>query len=103
MKREYSTLSNRLLLQYHSKAENLRTASALADEVRMFSLNDYAFRLSVGLEGLLSAAQASGDQDCAQELEQLVTQCNGGDIPKPHRLFSNIKSTLLFRGISHAI
>ena len=49
----------------------------------MFSLNDYAFRLSVGLEGLLSAAQASGDQDSAQELELLVTQCNGGDIPKP--------------------
>ncbi|AOF14805.1 hypothetical protein BB936_10315 [Yersinia enterocolitica] len=49
----------------------------------IFSLNDYAFRLSVGLEGLLSAAHASGDQDSAQELEQLVTQCNGGDIPKP--------------------
>lgn len=29
--------------------------------------NDDAFRLSVGLEGLLSAAHASGDQYSAQE------------------------------------
>ncbi|EMK7712517.1 hypothetical protein V9P72_004086 [Yersinia enterocolitica] len=83
MKQAYSTLINDLLQQYHFKAENLRIASAIADEVRTFSLNDYAFRLSVGLEGLLSAAQASGDQDSAQTLELLVVQCNGGDIPKP--------------------
>ncbi|OVZ75015.1 hypothetical protein [Yersinia kristensenii] len=83
MKQAYSTLINDMLQQYHFKAENMRIASAVADEVRMFSLNDYAFRLSVGLEGLLSAAHASGDQDSAQVLEQLVTQCNGGDIPKP--------------------
>lgn len=82
MKQAYSALTSDLLRQYHFKAENLRAASAIADEVRTFSLNDYAFRLSVGLEGLLSAAHASGDQDSAQVLEQLVTQCNGGDIPK---------------------
>ncbi|MHA3240244.1 hypothetical protein ACX1GI_08725 [Yersinia pseudotuberculosis] len=45
MKQAYFTLINDLLQQYHFKAENLRAASAVADEVRMFSLNDYAFRL----------------------------------------------------------
>lgn len=86
MKQAYFTLINDLLQQYHFKAENLRAASAVADEVRMFSLNDYAFRLSVGLEGLLSTAQASGDQDSAQELELLVTQCNSGVFQSRHIL-----------------
>ncbi|MCW6623679.1 hypothetical protein [Yersinia ruckeri] len=82
MKQAYFILINELLQQYHFKAENLRTATAVADEVRKFSLNDYAFRLSVGLEGLLSTAQASGDHTSAQALELLVTQCNGGVVPE---------------------
>ncbi|AZP49604.1 hypothetical protein EJP80_03290 [Rahnella aquatilis] len=83
MRREYMTLVNGLLKAYHFKAENLRTAHAISDEVRTFSLNDYAFRLTIGLDGLYSAAQAAGDFENAIEIEQLVIQCNDGFIPQP--------------------
>lgn len=94
MKREYLTLVNCLLKAYHFKAENLRTAPALADEVRTFSLNDYAFRLTIGLDGLHSAAQAAGDYDNAQELEQLVTQCNNGHIPQSVEMPGGLRTLL---------
>lgn len=94
MKREYLTLVNSLLNAYHFKAENLRAAPALADEVRTFSLNDYAFRLTIGLDGLHSAAQAAGDFDNAQELDQLVTQCNNGSIPQPVENAGMLKTLL---------
>lgn len=86
MKQAYSILINDLLQQYHFKTENMRAASAVAEEVRQFSQNDYAFRLSVGLEGLLSTAQAAGDAEAAADLEALVYQCSAGDVPQPFRV-----------------
>ncbi|WP_439084306.1 hypothetical protein [Serratia bockelmannii] len=83
MKFAYSILINDLLQQYHFKNENMRAATAIAEEVRQFSQNDYAFRLSVGLEGLLSTAQAAGDTESAAILDALVSQCSSGSIPQP--------------------
>ncbi|MGM7587475.1 hypothetical protein GST45_15650 [Serratia marcescens] len=83
MKQAYSILINDLLKQYHFKSDNIRAASAVAEEVRQFSQNDYAFRLSVGLEGLLSTAQAAGDLESAADLEALVYRCSAGDVPQP--------------------
>lgn len=83
MKQAYSVLINDLLRQYHFKAENMRAASAVADVVRQNSQNDYAFRLSVGLKGLLSIAEAAGDAESATALAAIVSKCNAGDIPQP--------------------
>lgn len=83
MKQAYSILINDLLQQYHTKAANLQCCSAVAPVVRQVSLNDYAFRLSVGLEGLLSTAQAAGDGVASSVIDQLVRRCNNGDIPQP--------------------
>lgn len=83
MKKAYAILINDLLQQYHFKKENLNCATAIADAVRHTSLNDYAFRLSVGMEGLVSVARAAGDDSSADALELIVTQCNNGEIPSP--------------------
>ncbi|HEJ7249017.1 TPA: hypothetical protein ACGB89_001209 [Serratia marcescens] len=83
MKQAYITLVGDLLAQYHAKANNINAATAIAPAVRAVSLNDYAFRLSVGLEGLLSTAQAAGDLESAANLEALVCLCSAGDIPQP--------------------
>lgn len=97
MKPAYAVLINDLLQQYHFKTANLQAAFAVADEVRTFSLNDYAFRLSIGLEGLLSAAMAASDQESADALSIIVSQCNGGQIPFP---VFNWKSTI-GEGVNH--
>jgi hypothetical protein len=83
MKQAYIILVEELLHQYHSKAANLRDASAVASGVRQVSLNDYAFRLSVGLTGLLSTAEAAGDGVAAAVIDALLLRCNNGDIPLP--------------------
>lgn len=83
MKQAYAILINDLLQQYHFKIENLRSAPAVAAEVRKFSQNDHAFRLSVGLEGLLSVARAAGDAGTADTLESIISQCNYGTVPQP--------------------
>ena len=81
MKKAYAVLINELLQQYHFKKENLNCAVATAEAVRQLSLNDYAFRLSVGMEGLASVARAAGDDVSADALESLVSMCNCGEIP----------------------
>lgn len=81
MKQAYTILANDLLHQYHSKFENMRRASAVADAVRQISQNDYAFRLSIGMEGLLSVARAAGDDESADQLETIISKCNAGEIP----------------------
>jgi len=86
MKKAYAVLLNDLLQQYHYKKENLNCAIATAEVVRQFSLNDYAFRLSVGIEGLASVAHAAGDNGSADALESLVSMCNRGEIPSPVNL-----------------
>ncbi|HHQ6599928.1 TPA: hypothetical protein ACSTLW_000713 [Serratia fonticola] len=83
MKQAYSFLIDELLQQYHAKTANLQRSSAVAPEVRQVSLNDYAFRLSIGLEGLLSTAEAAGDGVATSVIDQLVRRCNSGDIPPP--------------------
>lgn len=83
MKQAYITLVDDLLTQYHAKAQNINAATAIAPAVRAVSLNDHAFRLSVGLTGLLSAAEASGDGVAAAVIDGLVSRCNNGDIPFP--------------------
>ncbi|QUG77945.1 hypothetical protein GKQ23_15695 [Erwinia sp. E602] len=81
MKQVYTILAKDLLHQYHSKFENMRSASAVADAVRVISQNDYAFRLSIGMEGLLSVARAAGDDESADQLETIISKCNAGEIP----------------------
>ncbi|HIE0045891.1 TPA: hypothetical protein ACXI7C_002258 [Serratia marcescens] len=83
MKQPYRILIDTLLLQYHTKATNLQSASAVAPEVRQVSLNDYAFRLCIGLTGLLSTAEAAGDGPAATVIDSLIIRCNNGDIPQP--------------------
>ncbi|WP_226020108.1 hypothetical protein [Serratia symbiotica] len=84
MKFAYSILVNDLLQQYRFKSENMRAATAVAEEVRQFSQNDYAFRLSVGLEGLLSTAQAAGDAESAATLDELVIAQNMQQLADEH-------------------
>ncbi|UJD79843.1 hypothetical protein FS595_09080 [Serratia rubidaea] len=81
MKQAYKTLIEELLQQYHTKAKNLQQASAVADAVRQVSMNDYAFRLSIGLTGLLSTAEAAGDGATALVIDHLISRCSNGDIP----------------------
>lgn len=83
MKQPYRILIDALLLQYHDKANNLQSASAVAPEVRQVSLNDYAFRLCIGLTGLMSTAGAAGDGPAAEVIDRLIMRCNNGDIPQP--------------------
>jgi hypothetical protein len=83
MKQAYMTLVDDLLTQYHAKAQNINAASAIAPAVRAVSLNDHAFRLSVGLTGLLSTAEAAGDGVAAEVIDALMLRCNNGDIPVP--------------------
>ncbi|WP_416261821.1 hypothetical protein [Gibbsiella quercinecans] len=83
MKPAYANLTNQLLQQYHQKIDTLRALPAVAEEVRQFSQNDHAFRLSVGLEGLLSVARAAGDTGIADTLEGLISECNYGKVPEP--------------------
>nr|WP_315289821.1 hypothetical protein [Serratia proteamaculans] len=83
MKQAYMTLVDDLLTQYHAKAQNINAASAIAPAVRAVSLNDHAFRLSVGLTGLLSTAEAAGDGVAAEVIDALMLRCNNGDIPAP--------------------
>lgn len=83
MKPAYANLTNQLLQQYHQKITTLRALPAVAEEVRQFSQNDHAFRLSVGLEGLLSVARAAGDTGSADTLESIISQCNYGTVPQP--------------------
>ncbi|OKP25630.1 hypothetical protein [Serratia liquefaciens] len=83
MKQAYTILVDDLLTQYHTKAANISAASAIAPAVRAVSLNDHAFRLSVGLTGLFSAAEAAGDGVAAEVIDSLVSRCNNGDIPFP--------------------
>lgn len=44
-------------------------------------MNDYAFRLSIGLTGLLSTAEAAGDGATALVIDHLISRCSNGDIP----------------------
>ena len=81
MKKEYQVLIGDLLQQYHYKKENLSHAVGIADEVRQISLNDYAFRLNVGLEGLLDVAKAAGDSESIKVLDELVRACAKGNVP----------------------
>ncbi|CAI2470067.1 Uncharacterised protein [Serratia ficaria] len=81
MKQPYQILIEDLLQQYHTKAANLQNASAVAPAVRQVSLNDYAFRLSIGLTGLQSTAEAAGDGVAATVIGGLIQRCNNGDIP----------------------
>ncbi|MEB6537644.1 hypothetical protein MXM81_00905 [Serratia plymuthica] len=83
MKQAYTILVDDLLIQYHAKATNIRAASAIAPAVRAVSLNDHAFRLSIGLTGLFSAAEAAGDDVAAAAIDSLMSRCNNGDIPSP--------------------
>ncbi|KAA6096664.1 MULTISPECIES: hypothetical protein [unclassified Pantoea] len=83
MRHEYQVLKNNLLNAYHSKVMVLKAATAVAPQVRENSLADYAFRLSIGLEGLVTVANASGDAESADELESVVAQCNRGEYPSP--------------------
>ncbi|MFJ5161999.1 hypothetical protein ACIP6T_22770 [Pantoea sp. NPDC088449] len=83
MRHEYQVLTNNLLNSYHNKVMVLKAATALAPLVRENSLADYAFRLSIGLEGLVTVANASGDAESADELEEVVALCSRGDYPLP--------------------
>ncbi len=83
MRHEYQVLKNNLLNAYHSKVMVLKAATAIAPQVRENSMADYAFRLSIGLEGLVTVASASGDAESADELESVVAQCNRGEYPLP--------------------
>ena len=83
MRKEYKILANNLLFAYHSKVMNLKAATAVAPQVREASHSDYAFRLSIGLEGLLTVANAAADGDSSVELETLIAQCNSGIQPIP--------------------
>ncbi|ANM80855.1 hypothetical protein PTR77_14215 [Serratia bockelmannii] len=83
MKQAYITLVGDLLAQYHAKANNINAATAIAPAVRAVSLNDYAFRLCIGLTGLLSTAEAAGHAPDAAVIDSLIMRCNNGDIPHP--------------------
>jgi len=83
MRNEYKVLKNNLLNSYHNKVMVLRAATAVAPQVRENSLADYAFRLSIGLEGLVTVANASGDAESADELKEVVALCSRGDYPLP--------------------
>lgn len=83
MRHEYQVLKNNLLNAYHSKVMVLKAATAVAPQVRENSMADYAFRLSIGLEGLVTVASASGDAESADELEAIVSLCNHGEFPLP--------------------
>lgn len=83
MRHEYQVLKNNLLNAYHSKVMVLKAATAIAPQVRENSMADYAFRLSIGLEGLVTVANASGDAESADELEKVAAQCNSGVFPLP--------------------
>lgn len=79
MKQPYKILIEELLQHYHTKTANLQMATATAPEVRQVSLNDYAFRLCIGL----STAEAAGDDPAAAVIDRLIMRCNNGDIPQP--------------------
>ncbi|WP_210452326.1 hypothetical protein [Pantoea ananatis] len=83
MRHEYQVLKNNLLNAYHNKVMVLKAATAIAPQVRENSMADYAFRLSIGLEGLVTVANASGDAESADELERIVSLCNRGEFPLP--------------------
>lgn len=83
MREEYRILADGLLYAYHNKVMNLKAATALHSQVREHSMADYAFRLSVGLEGLQTAASASSDDSSVYGLESLIVRCNKGDRPLP--------------------
>lgn len=83
MRHEYQVLKNNLLNAYHNKVMVLKAATAIAPQVRANSMADYAFRLSIGLEGLVTVANASGDAESADELEDIVSMCNRGEFPLP--------------------
>ena len=83
MRHEYQVLKNNLLNAYHSKVMVLKAATAIAPQVRAHSMADYAFRLGIGLEGLVTVANASGDSESADELELVVAQCVRGEFPLP--------------------
>jgi len=84
MREEYKILANNLLFAYHTKVMNLKAATAVAPQVREVSQSDYAFRLSIGLEGLLTVANAAADENSSVGIEQLIAQCNGGNHPIPN-------------------
>ena len=83
MRHEYQVLKNNLLNSYHNKVMVLKAATAVAPQVRENSIADHAFRLSIGLEGLVTVAHASGDAESADELEKVVAQCRRGELPLP--------------------
>lgn len=83
MRNEYQVLKNNLLNAYHNKVMTLKAATAIAPEVRAHSMADYAFRLSIGLESLVTVANSVGDSESADELESIVAQCNRGEYPLP--------------------
>ncbi len=85
MKQPYRILIEELLQHYHTKAANLQMATATAPEVRQVSLNDYAFRLCIGLTGLMSTAGAAGDGLAVEVIDRLIMRCNNGDIPLPEQ------------------
>lgn len=86
MRHEYQVLKNNLLNAYQRKVMVLKAATAVAPQVRENSMADYAFRLSIGLEGLVTIANASGDAESADELEAIVSLCNHGEFPLPSNI-----------------
>lgn len=83
MREQYRTLADNLLNAYHHKVKNLNAATAIAPQVREASTADHAFRLSVGLEGLQTVANAAGDNDAYEEVERLISKVSCGNYPIP--------------------
>ncbi|CAJ0999662.1 hypothetical protein SODG_002024 [Sodalis praecaptivus] len=82
----YTTLINELVQEYHTKRANLREATATPPELQQQLDNDYAYRLSIGLEDALEDALAVGDIDSAAQIDSIIRQFYTGDLPTPPAL-----------------
>ncbi|CAJ0995246.1 hypothetical protein SODG_002747 [Sodalis praecaptivus] len=69
--------------EYHTKRANLRAATATPLELQQQLDNDYAYRLSIGLEDALEDAYAAGDIDSARQIDGVIRQFYTGHLPEP--------------------
>ncbi|CRL46136.1 hypothetical protein SGGMMB4_04483 [Sodalis glossinidius str. 'morsitans'] len=72
MQPAYATLINELVQEYHTKRANLRAATATPPELQQQLDDDYAYRLSIGLEDALEDAYSAGDIDSARQIDRVI-------------------------------
>lgn len=83
MKPHYQMLINDLLENYNFRVAGINSASAVAEEIKEKSAENYQLDLYVGIQMLEGVAHNAGDYETESEISILGEEIVLGKIPEP--------------------